>query len=99
MSSAATPVKNIPGIAKAIPGSDENHSPSRRNHCSHSARNPFRLHPGIVFAITPESLFALPRNPHTRPSHDPDEDYETPPPSMPRTPPAPVEEKNPSEPS
>jgi hypothetical protein len=63
MSSAATPVKNIPGIAKAIPGSDENHSSSRRNHCSPSARNPVRLHPGIVFAITPESLFALPRNP------------------------------------
>jgi hypothetical protein len=57
--------KNIPGIAKAIPGSDENHSPSRRNHCSPSARNPVRLHPGIAFAITPESLCALPRNPQS----------------------------------
>src|ERR1700722_15411561 len=49
-------LKKIPGIAKTIPGSGENRSPSRRNHCSPSARNPVRVHPGI--------LFALPRNPH-----------------------------------
>ena len=41
---------------KAIPGSDENRSPSRRNRCSPSARNRVRVHPGIPFA--------LPRNPH-----------------------------------
>jgi len=41
-------------IAKAIPGSRENRSPSRRNHCSPSARNPVRLHPGTLFTITPE---------------------------------------------
>ena len=60
MSSAAVPVKNIPGIAKAIPGSGENRSPSRRNHCSPSARNPVRLHPGIVFTFTPESFSPCP---------------------------------------
>ena len=63
MSSAAVFVKNIPGNAKAIPGSGENCSPSRRNHCSPSARNPVRLQPGIVFAFIPEIPFALPRNP------------------------------------
>src|ERR1035438_8554182 len=47
--------KNIPGIAKTIPGSAENRSPSRRSHCSRSARNSVRLDPGIVFALTPES--------------------------------------------
>src|SRR5438874_3889700 len=60
MSSAAVPVENIPGIVKAIPGSGENHSPSRRNHCSPSARNPVRLHPGIVFTFTPESFSPSP---------------------------------------
>jgi hypothetical protein len=48
--------QNIPGIVKTIPGSGENRSPSRRNHCSPSARNPVRLHPGIVFTIAPESF-------------------------------------------
>jgi hypothetical protein len=48
--------KNIPGIVKAIPGPGENRSPSRRNRCSPSARNPVRLHPGIVFTIAPESF-------------------------------------------
>jgi hypothetical protein len=52
--------KNIPGIAKTIPGSGENRSPSRRNRCSPSARNPVRLHPGIVFAFTPESFSPCP---------------------------------------
>src|SRR5260370_21290587 len=56
MSSATVPVENIPGIVKAIPGSGENRSPSRRNHCSPSARNPVRLHPGIVFTFPPESF-------------------------------------------
>jgi hypothetical protein len=37
--------QNIPGNAKAIPGSGENRSPSRRNRCSPSARNPVRLRP------------------------------------------------------
>jgi hypothetical protein len=55
MSSAAVPFNNIPGIANTIPGSGENCSPSRRNRCSPSARKPVRLHPGIVFAFTPES--------------------------------------------
>jgi hypothetical protein len=53
-------MENIPGIVKAIPGSGENRSPSRRNHCSPSARNPFRLHPGIVFTFTPESFSPSP---------------------------------------
>src|ERR1700686_5236584 len=52
--------QNIPGNAKAIPGSGENRSPSRRNRCSPSARNPVRLHPGIVFAFTPESRSPCP---------------------------------------
>ena len=39
-------------IAKAIPGSAENRPPSRRNHCSPSARIRVRLHPGTLFAIT-----------------------------------------------
>jgi len=63
MSSTTVPVENIPGIVKAIPGSGENRSPSRRNHCSPSARNPVRLQPGIPFAFTPESLSRSPRNP------------------------------------
>jgi len=53
-------VKNIPGIAKTIPGLGENCSPSRRNRCSPSARNPIHLHPGIVFAFTPESRSPCP---------------------------------------
>jgi hypothetical protein len=60
MSSAAVPVKNIPGIVKAIPGSGENRSPSRRNRCSPSARNPVRLHPGMLFTFTPESFSPSP---------------------------------------
>src|SRR5579863_6917503 len=60
MSSAAVPVEIIPGIAKAIPGSGENRSPSRRNHCSPSARNRVRLHPGTLFAFTPESCSSSP---------------------------------------
>jgi hypothetical protein len=60
MSSAAVPAKNIPGIANAIPGSGENRSPSRRNRCSPSARNPVRLHPGIVFTFAPESFSPSP---------------------------------------
>ena len=60
MSSAAVPVEIIPGIAKAIPGSGENRSPSRRNHCSPSARNRVRLHPGTLFAFTPESRSSSP---------------------------------------
>jgi hypothetical protein len=56
MSSAAVPVENIPGIVKAIPGFGENRSPSHRNRCSPSARNPVRLHPGTLFTFTPESL-------------------------------------------
>src|SRR5579862_6035022 len=59
-SSAATPVQNIPGIVKAIPGSGENRSPSRRNHCSPSARNRVRPHPGIVFTFAPESFSPCP---------------------------------------
>jgi hypothetical protein len=66
MSSAATPVKNFPGIANTIPGSGENRSPSRRNHCSRSARNRVRLHPGIVFAFTPESRSPCPGIPSGR---------------------------------
>src|SRR5579859_4832112 len=58
--------KNIPGIAKAIPGSGENRSPSRRNHCSPSARNPVRLHPGIVFTFAPESFSPCPGIPTCR---------------------------------
>ena len=54
MSSAAVPVEIIPGFAKAIPGSGENRSHSRRNHCSPSARNRVRLRPGTLFAFTPE---------------------------------------------
>src|SRR5437763_15552641 len=60
MSSAALPVENIPGIVKAIPGSGENRSPSRRNRCSPSARNAVRLHPGIVFTFAPESFSPCP---------------------------------------
>jgi hypothetical protein len=60
MSSAAVPVENIPGIVKAIPGSGENRSPSRRNRCSPSARNPVRLHPGTLFTFTPESFSPSP---------------------------------------
>ena len=60
MSSAAVPFKNIPGNANAIPGSGENRSPSRRNRCSPSARNPVRLHPGIVFTFAPESFSPCP---------------------------------------
>jgi hypothetical protein len=59
MSSAGVLMKNIPGIVKAIPGSGENHSPSRRNHrspsarnhCSPSPRNRFHVHPGILFTF------------------------------------------------
>ena len=47
--------KSFRAIAKAIPGLGENRSSSRRNHCSRSARNPVRLHPGTLFAFTPES--------------------------------------------
>src|SRR5579864_7947653 len=60
MSSVLCRRKNIPGIVNAIPGSDENRSPSRRNRCSPSARNPVRLHPGIVFTFTPESFSPCP---------------------------------------
>ena len=35
----------LDSIVKAIPGSGENRSPSRRNHCSPSPRNPLRLRP------------------------------------------------------
>jgi hypothetical protein len=67
MSSAASPVEIILGIAKAIPGSDKNpfafppellfaFSPKS---CSSSPRNAVRDHPGIPFA--------LPRNPHLPP--------------------------------
>jgi hypothetical protein len=52
--------QNIPGNANAIPGSGENRSPSRRNRCSPSARNPIRLHPGIVFTFAPESFSPCP---------------------------------------
>ena len=60
MSSAVVPVKNIPGIVKAIPGAGENRSPSHRNHCSPSARNSVRLHPGTLFTFTPESRSTSP---------------------------------------
>src|SRR5712692_164140 len=60
MSCAAVPVENIPGIVKAIPGWGENRSPSRRNRCSPSARNPVRLHPGTLFTFTPESFSPSP---------------------------------------
>ena len=60
MSSAAPPLEIIPGIAKTIPGSGENPSPSRRNHCSPSAWNRVRLHPGTVFAFIPESCSSSP---------------------------------------
>ena len=60
MSSAAVPAENFPGIVKAIPGSGENRSPSRRNRCSPSARNPVRLHPGTLFTFTPESFSPSP---------------------------------------
>jgi len=59
-SSAAVPVENIPGIVKAIPGSGENRSPSRRNRCSPSARNPVHLHPGTLFTFAPESFSPSP---------------------------------------
>jgi len=55
MFSAAVPAEDIPGIVKTIPGSGENRSPSRRNRCSPSARNPVRLHTGILFTFAPES--------------------------------------------
>jgi len=54
-------------IAKTIPGSRVNRSPSRRNHCSPSARNPVRLHPGTLFTITPESRSPSPGRPRTDP--------------------------------
>ena len=68
--SVTVPVENIPGIVKAIPGLGENRSPSRRNHCSPSARNPVHLHDARNrFHVHPGILFALPRNPHPgRPS-------------------------------
>jgi hypothetical protein len=40
---------------KTIPGYCEKRSPSRRNHCSPSARNLVRLHSGTLFTFTPES--------------------------------------------
>src|SRR5579864_8920038 len=41
-------------------GVGENRSPFSRNHCSRSPRNPIRLHPGVVFAFTPESCSPCP---------------------------------------
>lgn len=60
MSSAAVPAENFPGIVKAIPGSGENRSPSRRNRCSPSARNPVRLRAGTLFTFAPESFSPSP---------------------------------------
>src|SRR6185369_16727623 len=37
--------------------------PGLAEKCSASARNPVRLHPGIVFDINPERCSASPRNP------------------------------------
>jgi hypothetical protein len=37
--------------------------PELAEKCSASARNPVRLHPGIVFGINPERCSASPRNP------------------------------------
>jgi hypothetical protein len=58
------PVENIPGIVKAIPGSGENRSPSRRNHCSPSARKSRSPSPRNRFHVHPGILFAFARNPH-----------------------------------
>jgi hypothetical protein len=53
MSSAAVPVKNIPGIVKAIPGAGE---------------KPFAFPPESLFAFSPESRSSSPRNRfHIRP--------------------------------
>src|ERR1035437_1921284 len=56
--------KTFRGKPNSIPGS------ARK--CSASARNPVRLHPGMLFGFSPEScstcpgmLFGLPRNTHT----------------------------------
>jgi hypothetical protein len=63
MSSAAVPVEIIPGSSrKPFRDRTKNRSPSRRNHCSPSARNPVRLHPGTLFAITPEFHSPCPGN-------------------------------------
>jgi transposase len=56
--------KSFRTIAKTIPGSSENSSPSRRNPCSRSARNPVRLHPGTLFAFTQESCSPCPGIPN-----------------------------------
>src|SRR5665647_3321315 len=57
--------KTFRGKPNSIPGS------ARK--CSASARNPVRLHPGMLFGFSPEScstcpgmLFGLPRNTHKR---------------------------------
>ena len=54
MSSAAVPVKNIPRIVKAIPGSGENRSSS--------PRNPVRLYPGIVFTFARNPFHLAPES-------------------------------------
>ena len=60
---------------KTIPGCCENRSPSPRNHCSPSARNPVRLHPGTFFTFTPESRSPSPgirlHGPHQRGARPP----------------------------
>ncbi|MGH9647419.1 MAG: hypothetical protein ACRD4E_11430, partial [Bryobacteraceae bacterium] len=48
---------------KAIPGSGENRSPSRRNRCSPSARNHCSPSPRNRFHVHPGILFAFARNP------------------------------------
>src|ERR1700730_1036016 len=47
--------KSFRGKSNIIPGQAEK--------CSASARNPVRLHPGIVFGISPERCSASSRNP------------------------------------
>jgi hypothetical protein len=52
--------QNIRATRTPLRDRTKNCSPSRRNHCSRSARNPVRLHSGIVFAFTPKSRSPCP---------------------------------------
>ena len=58
MSSDVRPIFSSGLMSNTIPGSVENCSVSDRNRCSASHRNPVCLHPGILFAFTPESCSA-----------------------------------------
>ena len=58
---SVAPVEIIPASSrKPFRDRAKNRSPSRRNHCSQSARNRVHLRPGTLFTFTPESRSPCP---------------------------------------